>query len=40
MGCTMQDRVRRAERAMELMERQVELINNVRLFHDVFQYNL
>lgn len=40
IGCIDQDREYRAERAMELVERQVELINNVRLFHSVFEFNL
>ncbi|MFH1807784.1 MAG: hypothetical protein ABIJ09_03510 [Pseudomonadota bacterium] len=40
MGCIMQDRTLRSQTAMELVERQVELMNNLRLFHNVFQYNL
>ena len=40
MGCIDQDRQYRAERAMELLERQVELMNNVRKFNSVFEFSL
>jgi len=38
--CTPSDRTLSAEYALESLEKQVELMNNVRLFHNVFEYNL
>lgn len=37
--CEDDDRYRRAEAAMEALERHVELMNNIRLFHYSFEYN-